>query len=259
LSPRALEIANAIGADELASRIQTLDYEAARGSEGARLRLLELRQQLSERILLALLEVKSAAAEADCEEERADGLADRLQEMQEERVKRLTIFSLLGSGLGGILSGGLAWAAQGTAAAIAGIAAGMTEAGFGAMALFEDIEHDFRHDRNLLTEVWEAPKNPGLIPVSVWRFLNRPLRDDPKRRSLRETLIARWREDGRLGEAGSETERHRIALLFGNGGSYTITELRDRAAMFDMLESDINLMSHDLEEFLREISAPGGI
>jgi hypothetical protein len=212
-------------------------------------------RQLSTRLLLALLEVKSAAAEADCEEERADDLADRLQEIQEERVRRLTIFSLLGSGLGGIVSGGLAWAAQGTAAAIVGIAEGTTEATFGSLALFEDIRHDFRHDRNLLKEVWEAPHGPQLMPGSVWRFLNRPLRDAPDRRSLRETLIARWRRDGRLGEPGSEDERHRIALFFGNGGLYTIKDLRDRAVMLDMLESDINLMSHDLEEFLEEVSA----
>lgn len=49
------------------------------------------------------------------------------------------------------------------------------------------------------------------------------------------------------------------ALLFGKGGTYTIKELRGRAVMFGMLESDISLMSHDLEEFLREISAPGDI
>jgi hypothetical protein len=60
-------------------------------------------------------------------------------------------------------------------------------------------------------------------------------------------------KDGRLGEPGSETERHRIALFFGGGGAYTADELRDRAVMLDMVESDVNLMSHDLEHLLQEL------
>jgi hypothetical protein len=83
--------------------------------------------------------------------------------------------------------------------------------------------------------------------------LTRPLREDPQHYSLRESLILRWRQDGRLGEAGSERERRRVALFFGDGGSYDIEDLRARAAMLDLLESDINLMSQDLERLLEEI------
>ncbi|HEY6260161.1 MAG TPA: hypothetical protein VIW47_01110, partial [Nitrospiraceae bacterium] len=53
--------------------------------------------------------------------------------------------------------------------------------------------------------------------------------------------------------AGSETEQRRIALFFGEGGSYEIEDLRARAAMLDLLESDINLMSQDLERLMEEI------
>lgn len=250
---RALEVAHIIGADDLVMRLQPADRGRLQGDSEAQLRLLQVRQQLTIRILLALLDVKSAAAEADCEETRADDVADRLQDEQEEKATRFTVLSLLGSGLGGALSGGLALAAQATTAGIVGIAAGVTEATFGSMALSADIRYEFRHERNLLKEIWEAPKMPKLFPESVWRFLNRPMRHDPAHRSLRETLIARWYKDGRLGEAGSETERHRKALFFGGGGAYTADELRDRAVMLDMVESDVNLMSHDLEHLLQEL------
>jgi hypothetical protein len=53
-----------------------------------------------------------------------------------------------------------------------------------------------------------------------------PMKEESRHRSLRETLILRWREDGRLGTAGSDTERRRIALLFGPGGVYEIEDLR---------------------------------
>lgn len=254
-SPRALEVADTIGALSLVTELPSLGREAARDNKDAAQRFIHVRQLLSDRILLALLDVKSVAAEADCEEERADQLADRLQEMRERRTRHLTIFALIGSGVGGVISGGLALAGQGTAAAVAGITAGTTEFSFGSMALLDDIQHDFQHERNLLSEVWERPTEPALIPPSVWRFLNRPLRDDPARRSLRETLIARWRQDGRLGEVGSEIEQRRVALFFGKGGAYEIEDLRARAAMLDLLEADINLMSHDLDRLLQEVLA----
>lgn len=97
---------------------------------------------------------------------------------------------------------------------------------FGAAALFDDPRYEFQHGRNLLREVWEGPDQPSLFPVSVWRFLNRPLRDYPAQRSLHETLIARWRQDGQLGEA----------LLFGHGGSYEIEDPRARASMWICLK-----------------------
>jgi hypothetical protein len=253
LSPRALEVVHIIGADDLVAQLHVPDRNRPEGNTEARLHLLQVRQQLTLRILLALLDVKSAAAEADCEETRADDVADRLQDEQEKKATRFTVLSLLGSGVGGALSGGLALAAQAVAAGIVGIAAGVTEATFGSMALSADTRHEFRHERNLLKEIWEAPKTPKLFPESVWRFLNRPMRHDPAHRSLRETLIARWYKDGRLGEPDSETERHRKALFFGGGGTYTADELRDRAVMLDMVESDVNLMSHDLEHLLQEL------
>jgi hypothetical protein len=253
LSPRALEVVHIIGADDLVAQLHVPDRNRPEENTEARLHLLQVRQQLTLRILLALLDVKSAAAEADCEETRADDVADRLQDEQEKKATRFTVLSLLGSGVGGALSGGLALAAQAVAAGIVGIAAGVTEATFGSMALSADTRHEFRHERNLLKEIWEAPKTPKLFPESVWRFLNRPMRHDPAHRSLRETLIARWYKDGRLGEPDSETERHRKALFFGGGGAYTADELRDRAVMLDMVESDVNLMSHDLEHLLQEL------
>jgi len=252
-SAQARAIADIIGGRDLVEQIPMLEAQADRHVEGASMQLFQVHQQLSDRVLLGLLDVKSAAAEADCEEERADQLADRLQDVRERRTRRLTIFALLGSGIGSILSGGLALAAETTAAGAIGITAGVTESSFGSMAFFDREQRDFRHPRNILAEVWEGPPEPRLMPRSVWRFLNRPLRDDPAQRSLRETLVARWRQDGRLGEDRSEVERQRTILFFGQGGMYAIEDLRARAAMLDLLEADINLMSHDLESLMHEL------
>ncbi len=252
-SLQSQDIADTIGAKDLLTQMAALGVEAAQNAPDSSIQLLLVRQQLSDRILLALLDVKSAAAEANCEEKRADQLADQLQERRDARARRLTIFAVLGGGVIGILSGGLAAADPSSmAGGLAAIAAGVVASAFGAAALFDDPQYEFQHRRNLLREIWEGPNQPSLFPVSVWRFLNRPLRDDPAQRSLRETLIARWRHDGRLGEPGSDTEQRRMALFFGRGGSYEIEDLRARAAMMDLIEAEVDLMSHDLERLMQE-------
>ncbi|MDF0643975.1 MAG: hypothetical protein P0111_08080 [Nitrospira sp.] len=252
-SPQALDIAETIGARNLVAQLPRLTEEDARNAEGAAVRLLRVRQQLSDRIVMAILEVARTAAEVDCEEERADQLADRLQEVRDQKIRYRTLIAIVGDAAVGILAGAFGLALQETAVAASDIFGGTIATVFGVAAAFTGGEHEFRHSRNLLKEVWEGPDQSALMPASVWRFLNRPFADDPEGRSFRETLISRWYEDGRLGTPGSDEEQQRIALLFGSGGTYEIEDLRARASMLDLLEADVNLMNEHLHLLMEEV------
>lgn len=227
-SQQAQAVSDIIGAKDLLRQLASLEAQAVDQREAPTLALFQVQQQLSNRIVLALLEVARTAAEADCEEERADQLADRLQDVRDKRVRRQTLIAIVGDAMIGIVAGGLSLALQETASAATAILGGSVATGFGLSAFFDNSRHDFQHQRNLLAEVWEGPEGNMLFPRSVWRYLNRPLPDDPEHRSLREALVLRWRQDGRLGEAGSDTERRRIDLFFGRGGAYEIDDLRAR-------------------------------
>lgn len=61
------------------------------------------RHQLQEQILLAILEIESTTAEIICERDRANQLADRIDEVGSGRVKPLTIASIIVGGLAGFL------------------------------------------------------------------------------------------------------------------------------------------------------------
>jgi hypothetical protein len=108
-------------------------------------------------------------------------------------------------------------AAAATAGSAVGISGGVVETVLGALALNAQRSAHFQHKRNILREIWVGPEEK-ILPDTVWRFLNQSMKEERRHRSLRETLILRWREDDRLGIAGSDTERRRIALLFGPGG-----------------------------------------
>lgn len=71
--------------------------------------------------------------------------------------------------------------------------------------------------------------------------------------TFRQELINGWRQEGRLGAAGSEEEHRRIQLLFADGGTYRSSDLVVRGQMLDMLRATIVLMNRELELLIREV------
>lgn len=127
--------------------------------------------QLMERTQLATLEVDSAIAEIVCERDRADQLADRIDEVDGARVKQLTIASIVVGGIAGIVTGDLGLAAAATVGADAtALGGGVLAAWLGVSALFVQSEVDFRHERNLIRELWEDPAEPQIYSPILWRI-----------------------------------------------------------------------------------------
>ena len=249
----AFETASALGVLSSLDRLLRLEAQMGPSGEGPALQYVRERRHITDRITLGMLDVSSATAESDCEEGRAALLAEHLQDVRDERRGVYTVLALLGSGAAAVISGGIALAATGvsTAASIVAVVGGTAEVTFGLMAGRGTATGELHHARNLLKDIWTGENTA--FPAPVWHFLNTPLMDDPAQQTLREHLIVRWREEGRLGKAGSEMERRRIQLFFGDGGIYDIEELRARAAMLDLLETDISLMHQGLNRLIREL------
>lgn len=252
-SPAAFEMTNALGMLSSLDRLLQLEAQIGPSGEGPALQYLRERRHITDRITLGMLEVSSAAGESDCEEGRAMLLAELLQEEREERTGVYTVLALIGSGAAAVITGGIALAASGvsTAANIGAVIGGSFELTFGLMAETGADTEELHHPRNLLRNIWTG-KNTT-FPTPVWNFMNTRVLDDPSQQTLRELLIVRWREEGRLGKAESEMEQHRIQLFFGDGGTYSVDELRARAAMLDLLRTDISLMHQGLSQLIREL------
>jgi hypothetical protein len=251
LPDRVREVAAAINVLGLLSDLRRLERGAVERPEIA-WRLLKTRQQISHRIALAAFDVTSTVAELDCEESRADHVADGLREMLQERADRDLFLVFAGDLWIGIIAGSLLIAGQDTASAANAIFGGLFATGIGSASAFADETYAFHHPRNHLHDIREGPPQSTLFPASVWRYLNGPSWILPGE-TIRQALLEYWKEEGRLGEPDNDTDKKRNELYFGEGGIYRIKELRLRAEMLDHLKSEVLRMGQDLNNLLYEV------
>lgn len=217
-------------------------------------RVLLLRQELYAHTMLAILEIESATAEIVCERDRADQVADRIDEVDGSRVKQLTIASIVIGGVANIVTGAASLAfTSSTAADASSIAGGALSTWLGVSALVTHSKVYFRHDPNILHEVWEDPRQPQIVSPILWRYLHRS--GEPMASAPRTNLVNSWRQLGRLGAPDSDIEGHRRSLFFGSGGEYMASELRARASMLQTLETTLRLLHEELEALIREANA----
>jgi hypothetical protein len=252
-SAESLAIAGVVGA------LRSLDRLSLQEREGRRhtLEHLETRQELTDRLFLALFEINGMVAEITCERDRADQVADRMDEADGAAVRNLTLASVLIGGVAAIVSGAVGLAG-GASVAIDGstLGGGVLSSIFGGTALFTKSHHPFRHERNLLKDLWEDPDGATLFSPTVWHYLHAPRLDGQG--TPREEIIKAWQQEGRLGTPDSKDEAERKTLFFGEGGLYTASELRARASMLETLEASVRLINERLELFIREVMSHGG-
>lgn len=172
-------------------------------------------------------------------------MAEHMRQKEVQRETRLTVLSIVGAAVSGIVPPFLPSGTAKTGDAIT-VAAGVTGAALGALILFNERKVSVPHPRNALREVWEGKADTDIFPPLVWYYLNNPNPAAPDSRPLRERLLQRWQRFGQIKEP-SEKQRAKFSnLYFGDGGEYTTGELYNRASMYDQLESYIRLINQDI-------------
>ena len=252
LPPRVQAVASAIDVLGLLIELRELQQEAMERPDAA-WRFLQTRQHISHRIALAALDVSSTVAELDCEESRADHVADGLREMLQQSTERDLFLIFAGDIWLGIIAGSLGLAGHATLEAEAAIIGGLIETGIGGVSAFGDETYEFRHSRNHLRDIRDGSSGSEAFPGSVWRYFSGPSWVLPGE-TIRQALLEYWKEEGRLGHT-DEVARQRTELFFGDGGIYGIKELRIRAEMLNHLKSEVLRIGQDLNNLLYEVLA----
>ncbi len=213
-----------------------------------RIRWLELKQLVADKINLTSLEISATAAELDCEEERANQLKGVLQEKINRTEKRITVAAIVTGATTGLLVGILNLSNKNAnlSEEIA-IAGGLAEATFGFLSLGIKRHHIFNHPRNHLNDIWLGPDTTSNFPPIIWHYLNLPF--DTAQLSLRESLKKQWISLEQL----SLENNKKVALYFAEGGVYSDDDLNNRSSMLDQLEAIVSLMKKDLQLITKEL------
>jgi hypothetical protein len=253
LSPDSARLATLLGVDRALRDLSALQRGHATDG-GPSAEFLWRYEQIMDRISLASFDVISTVTELDCEEARADHVADGLTELRQDKQERRLFLALVGNALIGVVAGSLSLVHQATAASANAVLGGVLTTGIGgAGTIFLSVDHEFLHPRNHLAELAEPKEFSPLFPDSVWRYL--VTAPDRSGETIRDKLMRRWERDGRFGVPGSEDARRREALLFGAGGTYDIRDLRVRSEMFHHMKSAVLQMGLDLNALMYELMA----
>ncbi len=254
-SQRARSVAADIGVEAVLSAwLQTRQDLEKNSSEPDRIRLLVLRQEISDRILLATQELTSVLAEIECERARANELKNYLEQGIDRRVTRLTVYSVLAGALSTVVSGTLAIFGADDVYIETPAMAGAVLSGYWAIrALGGYEEAEFLHRRNHLTDIQENPPVSKVYPPMVWHFLTREFEPDKQSQTVRETILERWKELDLLDDEGTEEREQNNRLLFGPGGRYNLTGINRRISLIEVLQNEIIIMNQELKQLQQEL------
>jgi hypothetical protein len=254
-SQRARSVAADIGVQAVLSEwLQTRERLKKTHSESDQIRMLSLRQEISDRILLATQELTSVLAEIECERARANELKNYLQQQMDRRVTRLTVYSVLAGALSTVVSGTLAILGADDVYIETPAMAGAVLSGYWAIrALGGYEEAEFLHRRNYLTDIQENPTISKVYPPMVWHFLTREFEPDKQTQTVRETILERWSELDLLDGEGTEEREQNNRLLFGSGGMYTLEGVNLRISLIEALQNEIIIMNQELKQLQQEL------
>ena len=236
-------MARAIGA--LAQTEQLADAVSRHAPDAE---IATLRGQVNDTITVASLDLASTTSHLACEEGRAAQIATDLRSAEQAQTRRLTAWSLLLGATATVIGGVLAITDKDQVpGGVVGITGGVVGGGLGFATLSVHRSTMFRHARNILGEVWRGGAHPS-FPEIVWAYLTRPQFSRTGDRTIRDYLVSSWQDSELQGDG------QRIALYFGEGGTYDVSGLDDRANMLSDVREAVNLMNHGLQHLAAEVA-----
>ncbi|MHB8261153.1 MAG: hypothetical protein ACYDCN_16315 [Bacteroidia bacterium] len=210
--------------------------------------ILTKKQQIFNRLLLASTEVASLAAELDCESERSKLLATYLDQLNDTRIQKFTILSVVTGAITGVAT---SRNSNSKAQVAIGITGSIISAVFGGLAVVSSRQAIvFNHRRNLLTDIWYESKTSSYYPPFIWFILQGKEFTNSKEHSTFYNLKERWIEEGMV----DTTQKKQVELYFGEGGKYHANDLHTRTNMLNQLKAEVRSVNQHLQSLMLKLS-----
>jgi len=252
-SAEATEVAVQIGVAPLMKRLENL-IDPAMSMES-----LVLRQEITEVVLSASLDVDSVDAVIDAEIEQIRSIRADLQSRRDKAQNIINIASIVTGGAFGAVTSALQFKPStvdlGNGIGIAGGTGSVALSIVGIRKQSGGRRSLGDSPRMLATFFGRQPVAteaiPSVYPEEVWSYLNSATRSNGRTR--REQLLGKWHSEGRIEQDGSPKSERRIESITGDisqASKLDINDLNDRVAMLLDVRTTVSLMKRCLNEIL---------
>lgn len=221
-----------------------------------RVELLEVRHELSEKVMKRLLDVRRTLNKIDRESASTQEVQATLMERRDRAIRFNTYADMVAGGMTGIASGALKLGELPWSPDIIDCIEGVIQTGLSGWALSNEVgQHKFIQGvpSVLANLILEGNSSNPEYPKSVWQFLNSVPAGAKNGLTRRAALVKRWtdkefclvhgghlrKKADRIHHIAGTTERPRIS----------IDVLEDRVAMLMDLRATVTLMDEILGEF----------
>src|SRR5215470_1283567 len=258
LSPGAEEIARTIRVVPLIERFYDLP-ERDRGMGGGVMSLeaMSLRQQITESVVSAGLEVDGLVTEIDSELAEIGVVRAQLEDRRDRALAIGNLATIVAGGATGVIGTAMQFS-DGTSKAgnVIGVAGGAVSTVLSLVGLRQQRggKLPLGVAPNMLAKLLDRPTEfHSDYPEEVWTYLNSAPPTEPGDGTRRERLIKQWTDTGRLEPGDTRKAQHKLELLTSAASDQrplTIDLLNDRAAMLADLRARVALMKRDLSKLM---------
>lgn len=258
LLPGAEQVAEEISVTSQLDRLRTL---VCNRDSSHLLDELVLRQQITEAVMIASLDVDEAGAQIDYERAQILETEAMLSNQKNRTINLLSVANILAGTGSGILANAMQFsdrtAFAGDGIGIAGGGAGVLLSILGLRAQGGKLPIGIAP--NMLAAFFDRePEKHSVYPAEVWAYVNaRPVAYPKVQTTWRDELIQQWVQQKRIGPTDAPGSQKKILLLTSSIAEHTrlsLDLLTDRSAMLMDVRARLLLMKGALRDLLRSIN-----
>lgn len=216
-------------------------------SLNSQVKVLQLKMKINSKITIALTELDAVAAEFDCEGERVAQIGSYVDNLNDSRNNRLILYSIV-AGAAASVAGGIvkndSWSSA------IDIAGGGLGAGFGLATLNpKGKKVEFIHERNLLRDVWNERLESPNFPPFIWYMYTEKKFSNKQNHSIIKNMKQRWLHY-QFDDEQAEADQ---SVIFSDGGFYRASDLQNRAAMLNQMQSATRTINQTINYLLLDL------
>ena len=263
LSPGATEVAKEIGVTPLLERLMKLpDSERGVGGGVMSAEALSLRQQITETVVSASLEIDGTVAEIDSELGQIAAVRSVLEARRDRALAIGTIANIVAGGATGVLGTALQFKdTTAKAGNIIGVAGGGVATFLSVIGIRQQRggKQALGIAPNMLAKFFDRPAEfHSEYPEEIWAYLNAVPPSEGSIETRRAQLLKQWTATGRIDETNSTKATKKLELLTSGVSQQrklSLDLLSDRAAMLNDVRAKISLMKRDLSKLMLALRA----